>query len=168
MIACCDTLQQMIASAPSDVRPPSAARALSVVAKSAHEISEVYLAPAAPEPTGRDAASRPDYLPAGSPAELQAVIGAHLDNLSAADPRDTDAALESAWYGFSLASVLGQYRALRDPDAAVLHENALPVLACVIEAMDAAPSLPSGVHGLGLNLNSIPCPQACGNEEQAR
>jgi len=74
-------------------------------------------------------------------------------DLSAIDPHDTAAALESAWYGFSLISVLGQYRAFRDPDAAVVHENALPMLAHVIEAMDAAPSLPSGIHGLGLDTS---------------
>ena len=58
-------------------------------------------------------------------------------------------ALVSAWYGFSLVSILGHYLALRDPDAAVLHENALPVLARITETIDTAPSLPSGVHGVG-------------------
>jgi hypothetical protein len=61
--------------------------------------------------------------------------------------------MEATWYGFSLVSAPGQYLALRDPDAAVLHENALPVLAHIIEAMDAAPSLPPGVHGLRLDTS---------------
>ena len=151
LIACCDTLQQMMSLIPSDVRPPSAARAFAVVAESAHAISGIYRAPAAPEPAGRAAASRPEYLPAGTPAELQATVDEQLHDLSAVDPQDTTAAMEATWYGFSLVSVLGQYLALRDPDAAVLHENALPVLARIIEAMDAAPSLPPGVHGLGLD-----------------
>ena len=34
---------------------------------------------------------------------------------------------------------------------AVLHENAMPSWALVFDAMDAAPSLPDGVHGLGLD-----------------
>jgi hypothetical protein len=55
--------------------------------------------------------------------------------------------------GFCLVGALGHFRARRDPDAAVLHGNAVPVLARVIEAMDTAPSLPSGVHGLGLDTS---------------
>ena len=153
LIACCDTLQHMMSLIPPDVRPPSAARAFAVVAESAHAISGIYRAPAAPEPAGRAAASRPEYLPAGTPAELQATVDEQLHDLSAVDPHDTAAALEATWYGFSLVSVLGQYLALRDPDAAVLHENALPVLAHIIETMDAAPSLPPGVHGLGLDTS---------------
>jgi hypothetical protein len=153
VIACCDTLQQTMSLIPSDVRPPSAGRAFAVVAESAHAIGGIYRAPAALEPAGRTAASRPDYLAAGTPAELQAAIDGQLHGLSAADPQDTAAALESAWYGFSLIGILGQYLALRDPDAAVLHENALPVLARIIEAMEAAPSLPPGIHGLGLDTS---------------
>jgi hypothetical protein len=153
MIACCDTLQQIMSLIPSDVRPPGASRAFAVVAESAHAIGAIYRAPEAAEPAGRAAASRPDYLAADTPAELQAAIDGQLHCLSAADPQDTAAALESAWYGFSLVGSLGQYLALRDPDAAVLHENALPVLARIIETMEAAPSLPSGVHGLGLDTS---------------
>jgi len=151
LIACCDTLQHMMSLIPPDVRPPSAARAFAVVAESAHTISGIYREPATTEPAGRAAASRPEYLPAGTPAELQATVDEQLHDLSAVDPHDTAAALEATWYGFSLVSVLGQYLALRDPDAAVLHENALPVLARIIETMDAAPSLRPGVHGFGLD-----------------
>ena len=153
VIACCDSLQQRISLAPADVRPPSAARAFAILAGSAHAISGIYRAPVASEPAGRPAASRPDYLPAGTPAELQAAINEHLHDLSVADPHNTVAALESTWYGFSLVSVLGQYCARRDPDAAVLHQNALPVLAHIIEVMDAAPSLPHAIHGLGLDTS---------------
>jgi len=138
---------------PSDVRPPSAARACAAVAGSSRRISEIYQAPRAPKPAGRAAAGRPGYLDAVSPGELQAAVGDHLQELAAVDPRDTPAALVSAWYGFSLVSVLGHYLALRDPDAAVLHENALPVLARIVETMEAAPSLPSGVHGVGLETS---------------
>ena len=153
LIAACGVLQEMISLVPADVRPPSAARACAVVTESARAISEIYRAPTAPKPADDAAASRPRYLPAGSPAELRAAINEHLDDLYAADPHDTPAALVSAWYGFSLVSVLGQYLALRDPDAAVLHQNALPVLARVIETMEAAPSLTPSVHGLGLDAS---------------
>lgn len=153
VISCCDTLEQVMSRVPSDARPPSAARAAAVIARSTQAISRIYQAPAVLEPAGRAAASGLGYLPAGTPAELQAAIGGQLHELSVADPNDTVAALEAAWYGFSLVTILGQYLASRDPDAAVLHENALPVLARIIEVLDAAPSVPSGLHGLGLDTS---------------
>jgi hypothetical protein len=153
LIACCDALQQMMTRVPSDVPRPSDARAWAAVAGSSHRISEIYQAPKAPKLADPAAASRPRYLDAVTPDELQAAISDHLQELAAVDPRDTPAALVSAWYGFSLVSALGQYLALRDPDAAVVHQNALPVLARIVETMDAAPSLPSGVHGLGLETS---------------
>jgi hypothetical protein len=153
LVACCDALQQMMSRVPSDVRPQSAARACAAVAGSSRRISDIYQAPGAPKPAGQAAADRPRYLDAVTPGELQAAASDHLQDLAAVDPRDTPAALVSAWYGFSLVSVLGQYLALRDTDAAVLHENALPVLARIVETMEAAPLLPSGVHGLGLETS---------------
>jgi hypothetical protein len=83
---------------------------------------------------------------------MGAAIGAHLRELTAVDPAGTTAALAAAWYGFSLALTLGQFLASRSPDLAVLHENAMPAWAPVVSAMDAAPSLPDGVHGLGLDI----------------
>jgi hypothetical protein len=64
VIACCDALQQMISLVPSDVRPPSAARACAVVAESAQAISGIYRAPTAPEPARR-AACQPAGIPPG-------------------------------------------------------------------------------------------------------
>jgi hypothetical protein len=149
VFACCDVLHQSMARVPADARLPSAARACTAVAESAQAVGGIFRAPARP---GRQAAlPRPDYLPAGTPAALQAAVDAQLRELAAADPGETARALERAWYGFCLVAALGQYRALRDLDAAILHENALPVLARVIETMDTAPSLPSGVHGFGLD-----------------
>lgn len=82
---------------------------------------------------------------------MGAAIGAHLRELRTADPAGITGAMVAAWYGFSLAFTLGHFLAARSPDLAVLHENAMPAWASVIDAMDAAPSLPAGVHGLGLD-----------------
>ena len=137
---------------PSGIRPPSAARACRAAGRSARLISGIYQAPAVPPADdGGAAAARPCYLDAGTPAEMGAAIGAHLRELLTVDPADTTAALAAAWYGFSLALTLGQFLASRSADLAVLHENAMPAWALVIDALDAAPSLPDGVHGLGLD-----------------
>lgn len=151
IVAGCDALAGALGRVPPGIRPPSAARACRSAARSARLISGIYQAPAVPPADGGAAAGRPSYLDAGTPAEMGAAIGAHLRELTAADPADTTAALAAAWYGFSLAFALGQFLASRSPELAVLHENAMPAWAQVIDAMDAAPSLPDGVHGLGLD-----------------
>ncbi len=152
IVTACDALAVALGRVPPGTRPPSAARACRAAARSARLISGIYQAPAAPSADdGGAAAARPGYLDAGTPAEMGAAIGAHLRELTAADPADTTAALAAAWYGFSLALALGQFLASRSPDLAVLHENAMPAWAQVVSAMDAAPSLPDGVHGLGLD-----------------
>jgi hypothetical protein len=95
--------------------------------------------------------SRLDYAEAGTPAEMGATIGTHLRELHSVDPGATTAALVGSWCSFTLALVLGQFLAIRSEDMAVLHENAMPAWGLVFDALDAAPSLPDGVHGLGLN-----------------
>ena len=152
IVATCDALADALGCMPSGIRPPSAARACRAADRSARLISGIYQALAVP-PTDDDgtAAGRPCYLDAGTPAEMGAAIGAHLRELRTADPAGTTAALAAAWYGFSLTLTLGQFLASRSPDLAVLHENAMPAWALVVSAMEAAPSLPDGVHGLGLD-----------------
>ena len=152
IVAACDALAGAAGRVPPGVRPPSAARACRAAVRSARLISGIYQAPAVPPADdGGTAAARPSYLDAGTPAEMGTAIGAHLRELLAADPTDTAAALAAAWHGFSLALALGQFLASRSPDLAVPHENAMPAWAQVVSAMDAAPSLPAGVHGLGLD-----------------
>jgi hypothetical protein len=151
IVTTCDALASALGRIPPGIRPPSAARACRAAGRSARLISGIYQAPARPPAgDGGAAAGRPCYLDAGTAAELGDAIGVHLRELLTADPADTTAAMVSAWYGSSLALTLGQFLARRSPDLAVLHENALPAWALVISAMDAAPSLPDGVHGLGL------------------
>ena len=152
IVGTCGALAGALGRVPPGVRPPSAARACRAAARSARLISGIYQAPAVP-PADDDgvAAGRPCCLDAGTPAEMGAAIGAHLRELLTADSADTTAAPTAAWYGFSVALALGQFLASRSADLAVLHENAMPAWALVIDAMDAAPSLPDGVHGLGLD-----------------
>lgn len=157
IVAACEALVGALGRVPPGVRPPSAARACRAAAGSARLISGIYQAPPAPPADdGGTAAGRLCYLDAGTPDEMGAAIGLHLRELTAADPADTTAALVAAWYGFSLAFTLGQFLASRSPDLAVLHENAMPAWAQVIDALDAAPALPDGVHGLG--LDTVPGP----------
>jgi hypothetical protein len=152
IVATCEALAGALGRVPSGIRPPSAARACRAAARSARLISGIYQAPAVPPADdGGAAAGRPCYLDAVTPAEMGAAIGAHLRELLTADPSDTTAALAAAWYGFSLALTLGQFLASRSPDLAVLHQNAMPAWAQVVSVMEAAPSLPDGVHGLGLD-----------------
>lgn len=152
IVAACDALTVALGRVPPGIRPPSAARACRAVARSARLISGIYQAPVVPPADdGGAAAGRPCYLDAGTPDEMGAAIGAHLRELLSADPADITAALTAAWYGFSLALALGQFLASRSADLAVLHENAMPAWAQVVSAMDAAPALPDGVHGLGLD-----------------
>jgi hypothetical protein len=152
IVITCDALADALDRVPSGIRPPSAARASRTARQSARLVSGIYQAPAVPSADdGGAAASRPCYLDAGTPAEMGAAIGAHLRELLTADPADTTAALTAAWYGFRLALTLGQFLASRSADLAVLHENATPAWAQVIDALDAAPALPDGVHGLGLD-----------------
>jgi hypothetical protein len=82
---------------------------------------------------------------------MQEVIDGHRDQLEAADPADTAAALAAAWYGFAVAFMLGQFLARRDTDYAVLHDNAVPVMARVVEILEAASSMPAEIHGMGLD-----------------
>jgi hypothetical protein len=157
IVATCDALDGTLGRLPPGTRPPSAARACRAAARSARLISGIYQAPPIPPADdGGTAASRPCYLDAGTPDEMGTAIGAHLRELAAADPAGTTAALTAAWYGFSLALALGQFLVGRSPDLSVLHENAMPAWAQVIGALDAAPALPDGVHGLG--LDTVPGP----------
>ena len=152
IVTTCDALAGALGRVPSGIRPPSAARACRAAARSARLISGIYqVPPVPPADDGGAAAARPCYLDAGTPAEMGAAIGAQLRELLTADPAGTTAALAAAWYGFSLAFTLGEFLASRSADLAVLHENAMPAWAQVIDAMDAAPSLPDGAHGLGLD-----------------
>ena len=159
IVAACDALGGALNRVPPGTRPPSAARACRAAARSARLISGIYHAPPVPPADdGGTAAARPCYLDAGTPDEMGTAIGAHLRELTAADPAGTTAALTAAWYGFSLALALGQFLASRSPDLAVLHENAMTAWAQVIGALDAAPALPDGVHGLGLDTLPGPDP----------
>ncbi|MGH3411209.1 MAG: hypothetical protein ACRDRJ_53220, partial [Streptosporangiaceae bacterium] len=93
-------------------------------------------------------------LQAHTPEEMQQVIDGHRDQLEAADPADTAVALAAAWYGFAVAFMLGQFLALRDAGSAVLHDNAAPVMARVVEILEAAPSMPAGIRGAGLETTA--------------
>lgn len=71
--------------------------------------------------------------------------------MTTADPTDTAAALTAAWYALAFVLALGEHLVSRDEDMAVLHGSAGHPWTRLIAALDAAPPLPVGVHGLGLN-----------------
>jgi len=96
----------------------------------------------------------PDYPPARDAAEIRQIIDDRLRQLDAADPTNTPTALAAAWYGLVTVVVLSNFLAVRDPDHAVLHKNALPVIAEMTVTLEAAPSLPANVHGLGLETTT--------------
>lgn len=159
IVAACDALAGALSRVPPAIRPPSAARACKTAGRSARLIAGIYQVPVAPPADdGGAAAARPCYVDAAILAEMEAAIGMQLRELLTVDPADTTGAMVAAWYCFSLAFALGQFLARRSPDLAVLHENAMPTWALVIDAMDAAPSLPPGVHSLALNTAPDPDP----------
>jgi hypothetical protein len=148
----CDALAEALGQVPSGIRPPSVSRASRTAGRSARRVSSLYQAPAAlPADDSGAAASRLDYVEAGTPAEMRATIATHLRELHSVDPGATTGALGASWYSFTLALVLGQFLANHSEDMAVLHENAMRSWELVFDALDAAPSLPDGAHGLGLN-----------------
>jgi hypothetical protein len=151
LIQAAETLHSVLEPLAPDARPSSAAHACTVVSAAARDLADRYRAPKAPWAVDQTAGERPAYLPAITPDELRVLINTHVAELRAADPRHTTAAFVATWYAFAVTAALGQYQALRDHNRAILHYNALPVHARVIETMDAAPSLPAGVHGVGLD-----------------
>jgi hypothetical protein len=126
-------------------------RAFRVCAAAARELADCYAVKTTERVPNEAAAARPSRLQVRGPEELRQLIDRHTEELYAADPADTVAALTAAWYGFAVAGCLGGFLAARDADRAVLHDNAMPVIASFIVALETAPSLPVGVHGVGLD-----------------
>jgi hypothetical protein len=117
-------------------------------------VAEIYRAGKTRRPILAEAAAHHEWQEAYTPEEMQQVIDCHRDQLEAADPADSAAALAAAWYGFAVAFMLGQFLARRDAEYAVLHQNAVPVMARTVEILKAAPSMPAGIHGAGLDTTA--------------
>ena len=134
------------------MRPPGAGRGLPGRPAVRSRVSGLFQAPAAPRPTAAPPAA-PALLPQcrhsgrDGGRDRRAPAGTAQPSIPPISP------LPWPPHGTAsaLAFTLGQFLASRSPDLAVLHENAMPAWALVIDAMDAAPSLPDGVHGLGLD-----------------
>lgn len=146
-----DTLSAALSSAAGHAQAKAARRACRAVAAAGLRLVAIYRAGTTRRPVLAEAAVHPEWLQAHTPDEMQQVIDSHRDQLEAADPGDTAAALAASWYGFAVAFMLGQFLARRDADYAVLHHNAVPVMARIVEILEAAPSMPAGIHGAGLD-----------------
>ncbi len=146
-----DALSALLPAAAQHARGKADRRALRVCAATARELARCYGVSRAGRVPDEAAAARPSRLPVRDLADLQQLVNRHTEELAATDPADTAAALTAAWYGFAVASCLGGFLAARDADRAVLHDNATPVIAGIVVALEAAPSLPAGIHGVGLD-----------------
>ena len=146
-----DALSAALAAAAGHAQAKAARRACRAGAAAGLQLAAIYRARATSRPVLAETAAHPEWLQAHTAEEMQQVIDGHRDQLEAADPADTAAALAAAWYGFAVAFMLGQFLARRDADYAVLHHNAAPVMARVVEILEAAPSMPAGIHGAGLD-----------------
>jgi hypothetical protein len=146
-----DALGTALSGAARHARAKAARRACRAGTAAGPRLAGIYRASKTQRPVLAEAAEHPEWLQAHTRDELQQVIDSHRDQLEAADPADTAAALAAAWYGFAVAFMLGQFLARRDAGYAVLHHNATPVMARVVEVLEAAPSMPAGIHGAGLD-----------------
>lgn len=146
-----DALSAALSGAAGHAQAKAARRACRAGAAAALRLAGIYRAGATRRPILAEAAAHPEWLQAHTADEMQEVIDGHRDQLEAADPADTAAALAAAWYGFAVAFMLGQFLARRDADYAALHDNAVLVMARVVEILEAAPSMPAGIHGTGLD-----------------
>lgn len=146
-----DGLAATLSQAAAHAHAKAARRACRAGAAAARQIAKTYRASKTVRPDRAEAATHPERLRAHTPEQLRQIIDGHRDQLQASDPADTAAALTAAWYGFAVAVALGQFLAVRDPDDAVAHRNALPIITRIIDVLQAAPSMPTGIHGVGLD-----------------
>src|ERR1039457_441936 len=146
-----DGLAAPLSQAPAHAHAKAARRACRAGAAAARQVARTYRASKTGRPDRAEAATHPERLQAHTREQLQQIIDGHHDQLQAADPADTAAALTATWYGFAVAVTLGQFLASRDPDDAVAHRNALPVITRIVDVLQAAPSMPAGIHGVGLD-----------------
>jgi hypothetical protein len=146
-----DGLAATLSQAAEHAHAKAARRACRAGVAAARQVAGIYRAGKTVRPDRAEAVTHPEWLQAHTREELQQIIDGHRDQLQAADPADTAAALTAAWYGFAVAVTLGQFLASRDPDDAVAHRNALPVIVRIVEVLQAAPSMPTGIHGVGLD-----------------
>jgi len=148
-----DALAATLSQAAAHAHAKAARRACRAGAAAARQVAGIYRTGKTVRPNRAEAATHPERLQAHTREELQQIIDGHRDQLQAADPADTAAALTAAWYGFAVAVTLGQFLARRDPDDAVAHRNALAVIARIVEVLQAAPSMPAGIHGVRLDTS---------------
>jgi hypothetical protein len=146
-----EALSSLLQTAAQRARGKADRRALRVCAATARELARCYDDSRAGRVPSEAASARPSRLPARDLADLRQLVNRHTGELHAADPADTTAALTVAWYGFAVASCLGGFLAARDAERAVLHDNATRVIAGIVVALEAAPSLPADIHGVGLD-----------------
>lgn len=146
-----EVLGAALAGAAGHAQAKAARRACRAGAAAGRRVAGIYRAGKTRRPVLAEAAAHPEWLQALTAEEMQQVIDSHRDQLEAADPADTAAALAAAWYGFAVAFMLGQFLARRDAGYAVLHHNAVLVMARTVEILQAAPSMPAGIHVAGLD-----------------
>lgn len=151
LVETAEALSATLSRAAPQEKSKASRRACRVGAAAARRVVEVYRPDGVAQPLHPRAAAHPERLPAYTLGDFQQVIDDQLHQLEIADPADTTAALTSAWYGFAVSIILGQYLAHRDPDYEMAHKNAAPVIVQILRSLEAAPSLARDVHGVGLD-----------------
>lgn len=86
------------------------------------------------------------------PNPVAEVLRAFIDELYTVDAADTPAALRAAWRGFDALAEAGDLLAESHVDYGVLQRHARPSLSRADRALRRAPSLPTDVKPLTLNL----------------
>jgi hypothetical protein len=88
--------------------------------------------------------------------DLQAVIDRHVAEVHLADPADTPAALEAAGFGLLATEALSGLLGACEPAMNLAHYHVLAVIGGVLDALDLAPSLPTGLHNIHLEPIGAP------------
>jgi hypothetical protein len=88
--------------------------------------------------------------------DLQAVIDRHVAEVHLADPADTPAALEAAGFGLLATEALSGLLGACEPAMNIAHYHVLAVIGGVLDALDVAPSLPTGLHNIHLEPIGAP------------
>jgi hypothetical protein len=88
--------------------------------------------------------------------DLQAVIDRHIAEVHLAEPADTPAALEAAGFGLLATEALSGLLGSCEPGMNTAHYHVLAVINGVLDALDPAPSLPTGLHNIHLEPTCPP------------
>ncbi len=145
------TLQRSLTTAAGKAHRKADRRACRVIAAIARTLADTYESSVVERVPHEVADGISDYLPARTLTDIRSLVDTHRHWLQTVDPTNTAAAWTAAWYGTAVLLCLSGFLANRDPEHAVLHDNAAAPFAHLIESLETAPSLPANVHPIGLD-----------------